>query len=289
MATIGYIGLGIMGRPAALNLARASHRLRVYARRKESLAPLLEAGAEAADTPAAMAEGCEFVVTNVSGTPDVREVLLGEGGVAEGAAPGTIVIDMSTISPDATREMAAQLEEKGIHLLDAPVSGGEKGAIDGTLSFMVGGKADVFGRALPVFQAMGANIVHVGESGAGQVVKACNQVVIGATIEGVAEAIRLAKRNGVDPGKMREALLGGFANSKVLDSHGMRMLNGDYAPGFRATLHLKDLRIARENARQAGTELPSGDLFISRLEKCIEDGEGDLDSTVVCRVLEREQ
>lgn len=288
MATIGYIGLGIMGRPAALNLVRASHTLRVYARREASLGPLLEAGATAAGTPAELAAGCEFVFTNVSDTPDVREVLLGKDGVADGAAPGTVVVDMGTISPDETREIAAALGGRGIDMLDAPVSGGERGAIDGTLSFMVGGTAEAFARALPVLKAMGRSIVHVGGSGAGQVAKACNQVVIGATIEAVAEAIRLARRNGVDPGKVREALMGGFAASKVLDSHGMRMLGGDYAPGFRARLHLKDMRIALDNARRAGTSLPSGELFLSRLERCLEDGEGDLDSTVVCRVLERE-
>ncbi len=288
MAKIGYIGLGIMGRPAALNLIAAGHELKVYARRKASLEPLTAKGAVGTGSPAELADNCDFVITNVSDTSDVQEVLVGPQGVIEGAAAGTIVIDMSTISPDATREIAGQLGAKSVEMLDSPVSGGEKGAIDGTLSFMVGGKAEVFEKALPVFKTMGRNIIHVGDSGSGQVVKACNQVVIGATIEGVAEAVRLAKRNGVDPSKMREALMGGFANSKVMEIHCKRMLDDDYTPGFKAKLHLKDMRIAINNGKRVGAKLPSADIFVSRLEQNMESDEGELDSAAICRVLERE-
>jgi 2-hydroxy-3-oxopropionate reductase len=286
MATIGCIGLGIMGRPAALNLIKASHALKVYARRPETLEPLLARGAVQCESPAKAARESDFVVVNVSDTPDVREVLLGRNGVAEGATAGTVVIDMSTISPAATREMSEALAGKGIGMLDAPVSGGEKGAIEGTLSFMVGGKKECFDRAFPILEAMGRNIIHVGSSGAGQVVKACNQVVIGATIEGVAEAVRLARRNDVDPALMRTALLGGFAGSRVMEIHCQRMLDDDYTPGFKAKLHLKDMRIALETAEACGAPLPSADLFAARLDKSLERGEGELDSSVIFRILD---
>ena len=200
---VGFIGLGIMGRPMALNLHQAGYSLSVHARRPESMTPLAEAGAATAASPAECAARSDVVFTMVSDTPDVEEVIFGPGGVAEGIAPGGVVVDMSTISPSATRSMAERLAGQGVQMLDAPVSGGDLGAINGTLSIMVGGEGGAFERVLPLFQAMGKNIVHIGASGAGQVCKACNQVVVGATIAGVAEAILLARASGVDPARVR--------------------------------------------------------------------------------------
>ena len=214
----------------ALNLHQAGHSLSVHARRPESMTPLAEAGAATAMSPAECAARSDVVFTMVSDTPDVEEVIFGPGGVAEGIAPGGVVVDMSTISPAATRSMAERLAGQGVQMLDAPVSGGDLGAINSALlSIMVGGEASAFERVLPLFQAMGENIVHIGASGAGQVCKACNQVVVGATIAGVAEAILLACSSGVDPARVREALLGGFAASRILEVHGRRMIEGDYA------------------------------------------------------------
>lgn len=286
---VGYIGLGIMGRPAALNLARAGYRLNVFARRAEQAQALAdEAGAGVYDSPKALAAACDVVFTNVSDTPDVEEVILGESGVIRGLAAGGAVVDMSTIAPSAARSIAARLAEKNIQMLDAPVSGGEKGAIDGTLSFMVGGEAAAFARLRPLLEAMGKTIVHIGGPGAGQVAKACNQIVIGATIEGVAEALRLARKNGVDPAKVREALLGGFAQSRVMEIHARRMISGDYAPGFKARLHRKDIAIALADAERCGAPLPAAELFIGRLDQLIADGGGDLDSAAAAKVLDAE-
>lgn len=280
---IGCIGLGVMGRPAALNLIRAGHAVSVWARRPESAQPLAEAGAQVFNSPKELAAMCDVVVTNVSDSPDVEEVVLGQNGVAEGIASGGLVLDMSTISPSVARKVAAALEKRGVDFLDAPVSGGEKGAIEGALTFMVGGKESAFDRARPIMEAMGKTITRIGESGAGQVAKACNQIIIGATIEGVAEALRLARENGADPAKVREALLGGFASSKVLEVHAMRMLTGDYAPGFKTKLHLKDMNIALENARENGAPLPSAELFCSRLRELVAAGDGELDSAAAAK------
>ena len=284
---IGCVGLGVMGRPAALNLVRAGHPVAVWARRPESLAPLTDAGAEVCDSPRALAERCDAVVVNVSDSPDVEQVVLGENGIASGIRKGGLVIDMSTIAPATARKVAAALSEKGADFVDAPVSGGEKGAIDGTLAFMVGGTESAFNRALPIMRAMGKTITRIGESGAGQVAKACNQIVIGATIEGVAEAFRLARENGADPAKVRDALLGGFAASRVMEVHAMRMLTGDYAPGFKAKLHLKDMNIALASAKEKGVSLPSAELFRARLQALADGGDGELDSAAAAKVVDK--
>jgi 2-hydroxy-3-oxopropionate reductase len=209
--------------------------------------------------------------------------------LAEGAHPGLLVIDMSTIAPTAPREMAATLAARGVDMLDAPVSGGEVGAINATLSIMVGGKADVFTRAKLLLGALGKNIVHVGDHGAGQIAKACNNLVIAVTLEGVAEAFAFAKRNNVDVAKVREALLGGFAASKVLDVHGQRILDRNFAPGFKARLHRKDLNIAIEEAARHGLKLPALSLLAEHLDALVAGGDGELDSSAVVKVLERAQ
>ncbi|MBK5962999.1 2-hydroxy-3-oxopropionate reductase [Thiocystis minor] len=283
--SIGFIGLGIMGCPMALNLRRAGFDLAVYARRAESMRPLAEAGARICASPAEVARRADVIFTMVADTPDVEAVILGENGVIEGARAGAAVVDMSTISPSVTRVIAERLHERGVDMLDAPVSGGEAGAVNGTLSIMVGGPTTVFERVRPLLDVMGGNIVHLGDSGAGQICKACNQILVGATIAGVAEALLLAQSAGVDPAKVRTALLGGFANSRVLEVHGQRMIDGDFSPGFKARLHRKDLRIVTETAQELGLNLPSVDLLAQSLNALVEQGLGELDSSALYRVL----
>lgn len=284
---IAFIGLGIMGRPMALNLLKAGHRLRVHARRAESMQPLVTAGAVACDSPAEAARGSQVIFTMVSDTPDVQQVVLGDRGVIHGAAAGSVVVDMSTISPVVTREMAQALTQRGVEMLDAPVSGGDVGAINGTLSIMAGGKAEIFERVRPLFEAMGKNIVHIGPNGAGQVAKGCNQIIAGVTIQAVAEALTLARKNGVDPHKVREALMGGFANSRVLEVHGQRMLARDFRPGFKARLHRKDLRIVMDTAAQVNVCLQQAGLAAQHLNALVGRGLGEEDSSAIVKVIER--
>jgi 2-hydroxy-3-oxopropionate reductase len=249
------------------------------------MASLVEAGAAGHPSPEEAARRAEVIFTMVSDTPDVEQVILGgadgSGGVLAGARPGTLVIDMSTISPAATRRLAARARELGVDMLDAPVSGGEAGAVAGSLSIMVGGSAGAFARALPLLQVLGKNIVHIGDQGAGQVAKACNQVIVAQTLLGVGEAFVLARASGVDPAKVREALLGGFAGSRVLDVHGQRLLDANYAPGFKARLHQKDMRIVLEAAAEVGIALPGAAQFAQLLNVLIGRGLGDLDSSAV--------
>ncbi|CRI65575.1 2-hydroxy-3-oxopropionate reductase [Thiocapsa sp. KS1] len=282
---VGFIGLGIMGRPMALNLIKAGYDLVVHARRPESMAPLAEAGARTASSPAEVARDASIVFTMVSDTPDVEEVILGPEGVIQGVRPGAVVVDMSTISPSSTRMMAERLRAAGAAMLDAPVSGGEAGAKAGTLSIMVGGEPAAFARVRPLFEAMGGNIVHVGPSGAGQVCKSCNQIVVGATIAGVSEAVLLAQASGVDPRKVREALLGGFAGSRILEVHGLRMIEGDYTPGFKSRLHRKDMRIVLESAQELGISLTTAALVAEWLDLLVERGLGEEDSAAIFEVI----
>ena len=283
---VGYIGLGIMGRPAALNLMKAGYQVRVWARRAESMEPLEAAGASAGTSPADVAAHSDVVFINVSDTPDVEEVILGAGGIMNGAREGSVVVDMSTISPIATIALAARLGETGVEMLDAPVSGGEQGAVSGTLSFMVGGKAEVFERVLPLFEVMGKNIIHCGGAGAGQVTKACNQIVITQTIAAVGEAFVFARRNGVDPANVRQALLGGFAGSKVLEAHGQRMLDHDFDPGFKARLHRKDMRIVLDTAAELGIPVPGAAVGAQYINALVGGGEGELDSSAIYKLQE---
>ena len=284
---VAFVGLGIMGRPMALNLLKAGHNVRVNARRPESMQPLSAAGATAFATPKDAAAGAEIIFTMVSDTADVEQVVLGPNGILEGASAGSVVVDMSTISPVATRAMARKLAERGVEMLDAPVSGGEQGAINGALSIMVGGKQAVFDRVFPLFQCMGKNIVLTGDNGAGQVTKACNQIVVGINIEAVAEALTFARRNGVDPAKVREALLGGFAASRVLEVHGQRMLDDDFKPGFKTRLHQKDLRIVMSTAHELGLALPAAALVSQHLNALMGSGDGEVDSSAIVKVIDR--
>jgi 2-hydroxy-3-oxopropionate reductase len=284
---LGFIGLGIMGLPMAINLRKAGFSVAAWNRTAIKGQALGELGGKICASPKEVAEDADIIFTCVSDTPDVEHVVFGTGGIVEGAKAGSVVVDMSTISPDATRAFAAKLAAKNIAMLDAPVSGGETGAIAGTLSVMCGGKADVFARVKPYFEKMGKNIVHVGDHGAGQVAKACNQIVIAVSIEAVAEAMLLAEKCGVDGAKVREALLGGFAASKVLDIHGNRMLTNNYAPGFKAHLHRKDMGIVMDTAAKAGVALPAATLATLNLDAVIKNGDGELDSSAIFKVLKK--
>jgi 2-hydroxy-3-oxopropionate reductase len=284
---VGFVGLGIMGRPQALNLIKGGHQLTVWARRKESMQPLLDAGAKAGASPKDVAANCDVTFTMVADTPDVQAVILGADGCIHGVKKGSVIVDMSTISPNATKAIAEQLAAKGAEMLDAPVSGGEIGAVNATLTIMVGGKADVFERVKPLFACMGKTVTLVGGNGAGQVAKACNQIVVGVSIQAVSEALALAKRFGVDPAKVREALMGGFAGSKIMEIHGNRMISGDFKPGFKASLHQKDMRIVMQAAEQLGMALPGAAVFTQNLNALIGGGDGELDSSGIFKVIER--
>ncbi len=284
---IGFIGPGIMGGPMAHNLIKGGHRLWVYARRPEAMASLLAAGATGCATPAEVAKHADVIFTIVSDTPDVEQVIFGANGIAGSARVGAVIVDMSTISPSATKQFAERLAKQGIEMLDAPVSGGETGAINGTLSIMAGGKAEVFERVRPLFECMGKNIVHIGSNGAGQVAKACNQIVVAVTIEAVAEALTFARKNGADPARVREALLGGFAGSKIMEVHGQRMLDNDFKPGFKVGLHQKDMRIVMETAHQLGVALPAAALVTQHLNALMGTNDTELDSSAVVKVIER--
>ena len=285
---IGFIGLGIMGKPMARNLLAAGFELTVHSRSPGPVDELVADGAKRAASPREVAAASTVTITMLPDTPDVEDVLAGSDGVVEGAAPGTLVIDMSSIDPDASRSIAGTLAERGVGVLDAPVSGGERGAIDGTLSIMVGGDEAAFARATPIFEALGANIVHVGPSGAGQVAKACNQLVVASTIEAVAEALLLAERSGVDPAKVREALLGGFAGSKILEVHGQRMLDRAFDPGFRIRLHRKDARIVEDAAAATASPIPAFAVVAGQLQRALDAGDGDRDHSGLFSELERE-
>jgi 2-hydroxy-3-oxopropionate reductase len=271
---IGFIGLGIMGKPMALNLAKAGHALRVYDVRPEPIGVLAAAGAAAAASPADAARGAELVITMVQNSPQVREAVLGPAGVAEGIAPGALYVDMSSIAPAASREIAAALAAKGVAMLDAPVSGGEPKAVAGTLAIMAGGAPEDFERAKPVFAAMGSSAVLCGGVGAGNVVKLANQVIVAVNIAAMSEAFVLAAKAGVDPGRVYDAIKGGLAGSAVLDAKAPKVLAGDYRPGFRIDLHIKDLKNALETARDSGAPLPLAASVLEMMEALSAEGKG---------------
>lgn len=283
---IGFVGLGIMGRPMALNILKGGFDLTVWARRAESMAPLLEAGAKGAASPAEVAAACDIVVSMVSDAPDVEAVALGAGGVAEGAKPGLIYIDMSTIAPAAAQSIAARLAEKGVTMLDAPVSGGEVGAINAGLTIMVGGDEAAFEKAKAVLACMGKSVNLIGGAGAGQVTKACNQILTGVTVMAVAEAFNFARKSGVDAGKVREALLGGFAYSRILENHGQRMLDRNFKPGFKAWMHQKDMNIVVQEAHRLGLMLPTSAATAQLFNGMVGSGLGEEDSIAALKLLE---
>ncbi|WP_448131572.1 2-hydroxy-3-oxopropionate reductase [Stutzerimonas chloritidismutans] len=257
MAKIGFIGTGIMGKPMASNLQNAGHQIFLSEHHDKAPADLVQAGAIALATPQEVAQEAEFIIVMVPDTPQVEDVLFRDQGIAAGVGPGKVVIDMSSISPSATKQFAEKIKASGAEYLDAPVSGGEVGAKAGSLSIMVGGSEAAFERALPLLQAMGKNITRVGENGDGQTAKVANQIIVALNIQAVAEALLFAARNGADPAKVREALMGGFAGSKILEVHGERMIKGTFDPGFRISLHQKDLNLALAGARELGLNLPN--------------------------------
>ena len=278
---IGFIGLGIMGKPMVRNLLKAGYIPRVYNRSQAAVGELVAEGASAASSAKNVGEESDIVITMLPDSPDVEAVVLGENGVLEGAKEGLLLIDMSTISPVVTRKVAAELGKAGVRMLDAPVSGGDKGAIAGTLSIMVGGDTKDFERALPVFEAMGKTIRHCGPVGSGQVVKACNQIVVALVIEAVSEALVLGSKAGVSPDVILEVLSGGLAQNRVMDLRGPTMVKHDFKPGFKARLHRKDMGIILETAREFGVALPVSALVDQMFTHLVASGKGDLDHSAL--------
>lgn len=282
----GFIGLGAMGRAMAANLLRAGHDVAVWARRAESMVPLVALGARAAASPADCARGADAVLCVVTAGPDVRQVALGADGVIEGASPGCVFIDHSTIPPSTARDIADALSRRGIDMLDAPVSGGERGAIDASLSIMAGGDAAVFERMRPLLSSVGRTLVHVGPNGAGQVAKACNQLLLCAFIEAAAEAARLASANGVDFGTVREAVMHGSAASRALDLFGGKMAARDFSAGVQARLHHKDMGIVLGEAASLGLAMPLSAAVWQQLNALMGQGGATRDTSALLTVLE---
>jgi 2-hydroxy-3-oxopropionate reductase len=283
---VGFVGLGIMGKPMATNLLDAGYNLSVHNRSPEKALELGEAGASVAKSPKEVAQNADIIITMLPDSPQVSEVIAGEGGVLEGITEGSLVIDMSTISPVVTEELSEAIKEKGASMLDAPVSGGDVGAIDGTLSIMVGGEEADFHRAKPLFEAMGKTITHVGPVGAGQVTKAANQVVVALTIEAVCEALVLGSAGGVAPEKVLEVLSGGLAANKVMEVKREKFLSHNFEPGFRSELHHKDLGIALAAGREYGVVLPVTAVVYQMLEALIARGRGGWDHSALLTLVE---
>jgi 2-hydroxy-3-oxopropionate reductase len=288
MATevIGFIGLGIMGKPMALNLMKAGYPLVVTSRSRKPIDEVVAAGATAAATPAEVARSASIIITMVPDTPDVELVLSGPNGILSELKPGTVVIDMSTISPVVTKKLSGMVAAKGGSMLDAPVSGGEIGAKNATLTIMVGGDEKTFERARPILACMGKpeSVTYIGDSGAGQVAKLCNQICIGGALAGVAEGFALAKSLGIDRARVRQALLGGFAASKVLEVHGQRMLTGDYKLGFFTRLYQKDLRLVNETAMASNVAMPATSIVTQFVNALVSSGGGELDCAAAAEV-----
>ena len=283
---IGFIGLGVMGKPMSGNLLKAGFALSVFDIRREAVDEVVKAGARRGSSARGVAESSEAIITMLPGDEEVKAVLLGKEGVAEGIREGCIVVDMSTISPQTAKGLAGALEEKGVQMLDAPVSGGQEGAVEASLTIMVGGNEEAFDRMRPVFQKLGKNISHIGGHGAGQVAKACNQIIVALTIEAVAEALIFAKKSGFDPERVRKALLGGYAHSRVLEVHGKRMTDRNFVPGGRVRSHKKDIEIVMAVARELGICLP-GTAFASHLWNAVAAQGGiDWDHSSMVKVLE---
>jgi 3-hydroxyisobutyrate dehydrogenase-like beta-hydroxyacid dehydrogenase len=283
---IALIGLGNMGGAMAHNLLRAGYTLHVYARRSPVMQPFVDAGARASSSPAEAARDADFILTNVTTTADVENVLLGEGGVIESAQAGAIVCDFSTIDATATRRIAAALATKKINFLDCPVSGGEKAAAAASLSIMVGGKAEALERARPLLEKLGKTISHMGDVGLGQITKACNQIVQVVNIQGIAEAMLFARANGVDAAKVVDALMAGMAGSKMLDLMGRKMAARDFAAGIEARLHAKDFGLVANAAEKQNLPMPAVALVHQQLTQLMANGWGNMDTCNLLRVLE---
>jgi len=287
MSNVGFIGLGIMGKPMAGHLVAADHRVHVYNRSPKPFQELSAKGAVPCRSSREVAEKSDVIFIIVSDTPDVEAVMFGAAGLYDGLRPGSVVVDMSTISPAATREFAKRLAAKKIDMLDAPVSGGQVGAEQATLSIMVGGEAAVFERVRPYFDLMGKNIIHIGANGAGQTCKLSNQIVVAVTIEAVSEALVFASKAGVDPSKVRQALLGGFAQSRILEIHGKRMIDRNFTPGFKIGLQQKDLNLVLQTARAMGVSLPATAVTQELYNAVSGQGNSDLESAALVFAIEK--
>jgi 2-hydroxy-3-oxopropionate reductase len=288
MPLIGFIGLGIMGKPMARNLLRADLPVIVHNRSRPAVDELAVMGARIANSARQAAEQSDMVITMLPDSKAVERVIAGPDGIFEGARAGLLIIDMGTTSPRVARQLAEAAEARGLTMLDAPVSGGQVGAQNAMLTIMVGGRAESFELALPVLRMLGSNVVHVGAAGAGQIVKAANQAIVGVTIEAIAEALVLVVKAGVDPARARQAMLGGFASSRVLELHGERMIKGNFVPGGRVRTHVKDLQIALELAAQYKLELPLTEQAEKRFQELVRRGRGDDDHSALVTLLEEE-
>jgi 2-hydroxy-3-oxopropionate reductase len=283
---IGFIGLGIMGSPMASRLLNAGYSLVVHDHHPERCQPFVEQGAILADNPARVAARCEIIISMLPDTPDVEQVVFGPAGVLEGIRPLSTYVDMSSIAPKIAQRIGAAADEAGFAALDAPVSGGDVGAKNGTLTIMVGGKQEVFDRMLPIFQAMGKNIILCGDYGAGQIVKACNQTLVGITIAGVAEALTLGAKAGVDPAVIVQVLSGGLARCGILENRGLRMVEGDFTPGFRSSLHYKDMRNVLAAGQDYAVPLPLAGLVHDLFKEMLIRERGDFDHTGLLTLVE---
>lgn len=286
MERIGFIGLGIMGKPMARNLLKAGYPLTVYNRSGGAVDELAAEGATPAASPREVAERSDVVITMLPDVPTVERVIGGENGVLEGSRPGMLVIDMSTSTPAQARELARIADQRGVAMLDAPVSGGDVGAQQGALSIMAGGSDEAFQRAAPVFHVLGKTVVHVGDSGMGQVVKACNQIIVALTLEAISEALVLGSKAGVDPAVMLQALSGGFAGSKVMEVRGRNFLEHDFRPGARVSIHHKDLGIALAAGRQYGVALPVTGIVDAMFQALEARGQAEQDHSALLTVIE---
>jgi 2-hydroxy-3-oxopropionate reductase len=284
--TIGFIGLGLMGKPMARNLMKTGYQLTIHNRSREVVDELAAEGAVPVNSPQEASEAADLVITMLPADRHVAEVILGDDGVIKGIPPRAVVVDMSTISPTTVKQISKRLAEKEVHMLDAPVSGGDVAAIDASLSIMVGGRPEIFKRVLPVFQKLGRNINHIGENGAGQVTKAANQIIVALTIEAVAEAFIFAKKSGVDPAKVRKAIMGGYAQSRVLELHGKRMIDRNFTPGGKSRSHQKDIDIVLSVAKDLGICLPVTAFSAQLWNALAARDELDLDHSAIVKVLE---
>lgn len=286
MERVGFIGLGIMGKPMAFNLLRAGYEIVVYNRTRSKMEELIKAGAKAADSPRHVAEAAQVIITMLPDSPDVEEVVLGKSGVAEGTKKGSILIDMSSISPIVSKKIADELQKKGVEMLDAPVSGGEQGAKDATLAIMVGGDESTYEKCLPILRSMGRSVVRVGSNGAGQTAKLANQIIVASNIEALGEAFTLATKAGLDPQVLLEAIRGGLAGSNVMNTKIPNILDRNFKPGFKIRLHQKDLKNSLETARELGVPLPVTSLIQQMLISLINDGKGELDHSTIVNFIE---
>jgi 2-hydroxy-3-oxopropionate reductase len=287
MERIGVIGLGAMGKPMARNLLKAGYTVNLLTRTRAKVEDLLQQGGVWLNTPKEIAQQSDVVITNLPDTPDIELVITGKDGIFDGARPGLLIIDMSTVSPVAVRKLALEAESRRCDFLDAPVSGGETGAQNATLTIMVGGKEEVFQRALPIFEKLGRTITLMGGSGAGQITKAANQIVTSINIAAVSEALVFAAKAGVDPAKVRQALMGGAAYSRILESHGQRMLDHNFKPGFRMRLHRKDLDIVMAAGKEYGVALPVTSQVREMMTATLNAGQADMDNSSLVLLLEK--